>query len=139
LSLRALRLAIGAAVLLAGGCGTIVNLTDEVAPAGLNPGRREVYGGIRWDIDAAWPLGQPAASHNEYWPNLPRFFFFLLDLPCCAIADTVTLPYTAAYQLGLTSSGNSMTGPRRPAWVEPPVSSAPPAAPAGRAMNPRIE
>ena len=127
-----------ATVLFTGGCGTIVNLTDEVAPAGLNPGRREMYGGIRWDIDTAWPLGQPAASHNEDWPNLPRFFFFLLDLPCCAIADTVTLPYTAAYSLGLFG-GNSMTAPRRPAWVEPPIPSAPPAAPAGRAMNPRIE
>jgi uncharacterized protein YceK len=139
LPLRAFQLAIAAAVLLAGGCGTIVNLTDEVAPAGLNPGRREMYGGVRWDFDTAWPLGQPKSSHNEYWPNLPRYFFFLLDLPCCAIADTVTLPYTAAYSLGLSFNGNSSPAPRRPAWIEPPTSSAPTAAPASKAMNPRID
>ena len=81
------------AALSLGGCGTFVNMTD-LAPEGLNGGQRAVYGGLRWDVEVAYPMGPAAASHNTMWPNMPRFFFFLLDLPCSAIGDTFTLPYT---------------------------------------------
>ena len=81
------------AALSLGGCGTFVNMTD-LAPEGLDGGRRSVYGGLRWDLEVAYPMGPSAASHNTMWPTMPRFFFFLLDLPSSAIGDTFTLPFT---------------------------------------------
>jgi len=101
------------AVLSLGGCGTFVNMTD-LAPEGLDGGRRAVYGGVRWDLVVAYPMGPSAASHNTIWPTMPRYFFFLLDLPCSAIGDTFTLPFTIWNGFG----GSSARAGYEPHWDE---------------------
>src|SRR5579871_4117070 len=95
---RAIRL-LGLAVfaLLGGGCGTVGNLRPPGESVAGDPEKR-VYGGIRSDLD-----------HVQY--NLdsskPRMLFplavalGLFDLPFSFVGDTLTLPYTLAYDLGL--------------------------------------
>jgi uncharacterized protein YceK len=109
------------AALCLGGCGTFVNMTDQ-APESMDGGHRAVYGGVRWDVEVAYPMGPSAASHNTTWPTMPRFFFFLLDLPSSAIGDTFTLPFTIGNGFG----GSSARTRYEPQFDEPlPVLPAP--------------
>jgi uncharacterized protein YceK len=120
---RAVRpVVVALAALLLGGCGTFVNMTDQ-APESMEGGRRAVYGGVRWDVEVAYPMGPSAASHNTTWPTMPRFFFFLFDLPSSAIGDTLTLPVTIWNGSG---GGSSARAGYEPHFDEPlPVLPAP--------------
>src|SRR5262245_41857383 len=82
-----LALALAAAALNAGGCGTVCNLTS---------GSPEPYGGVATDLRvAASPLNLCANSSGGQGPWQLEFLIlgiWLADLGISAVADTLTLP-----------------------------------------------
>jgi uncharacterized protein YceK len=65
---------------LASGCGTVAN---------LKTGEPELYGGVQHDVQTLQtPREQPSGVGIN---NLPPLILFV-DLPLCAVADTLTLP-----------------------------------------------
>jgi uncharacterized protein YceK len=99
--------------LLCCGCGTATNTLWLTAEEG---GRRP-YGGVRADLDviqAQRDSGLRAA----------------IDLPFSVIGDTVTLPYTLAWECGLFTRTYMNYGPRNPEPLPKSDSTGTPAEPA---------
>jgi uncharacterized protein YceK len=82
--------------LLCGGCGTVENLQEATQPSHhFDASWKTVYGGV--SIDYAHLLEcRDVTFKNPHDPWL-----MILDLPFTLIGDTITLPYTLAYELGL--------------------------------------
>ena len=70
---------IGAILLLAlWGCGTIQDVATE----------RRIYGGVRRDLELR------SFPRSGVIGNDPTFLLLIVDLPLCAVADTLLLPLT---------------------------------------------
>jgi uncharacterized protein YceK len=93
-------------VLLGGGCGTVENLQEATQPSHhFDASWNTVYGGVSKDY-AHLQESRDVTFKNPHDPWL-----MLLDLPFTLIGDTITLPYTIAYELGLLGV-NSASKPR---------------------------
>ncbi len=72
------------------GCGTVKNLEDR--PMGYfrpkGDAEKRVYGGVR--IDAEWASGYFVRDGDWFLGT----YLLAVDLPLCAVADTMTLPIT---------------------------------------------
>ncbi len=68
--------------LLLGGCGTIINLSEEP----------EIYGGVRFDVTE---IGKGTGPCNVGVLMCP-------DVPFSVALDTVVLPFTVVYSLFFT-------------------------------------
>jgi uncharacterized protein YceK len=84
-----------------GGCGTVRNLQQAVGPKDVpemppDAPMKRVYGGVRsdWSELAGWQR-DPEAPHPG------TYLSALIDLPLSAVGDTLTLPYTLAWEKGL--------------------------------------
>ena len=90
--------------LLCGGCGTVENLR-EATPPKYNTGEswKTVYGGVQKDYSYI------SECRDVDFKNPHDPWLVILDLPFTLIGDTITLPYTVAYELGLlgVNSGSS--------------------------------
>lgn len=88
-----------AAALLGGGCGTVHNLKLPGVPPPDAPGAKvcRVYGGVRGD----WPVifDYPLSETKEYADYVFIPLWAATDLFFSAVADTLTLPYTAVEEL----------------------------------------
>ena len=86
---------------LSSGCGTLHNLPRPGPAPMLGPGDpgSRTYGGVRAD----WDMITGKHFDDEYRLVLRKFTapIFALDLPLTLIGDTLTLPYTLAYDCGL--------------------------------------
>ena len=88
------------------GCGTVGNHI----PFGSNwPELNRVYGGVRFDLQAAAEEIQKTRDKNDH--QLPLLIlvgtpFLLVDVPLCAVADTILLPWDLARSISL-HKGNS--------------------------------
>lgn len=90
------------------GCGTVVNCVSNDRPAA-----REIYGGVKQDaqngsrhLAEAFSGPAPCFSQMPKPPNIAQDFvaksvsagcgvgMLAIDLPVCAVADTLTLPLT---------------------------------------------
>jgi uncharacterized protein YceK len=86
---------------LGGGCGTLNNLPRPEPVTFLGPGSpgSRTYGGVRAEWDAI--------TGPHYDPKYPLILsmclvpMVALDLPLTLVGDTITLPYTLAYDYGL--------------------------------------
>lgn len=87
---------------ICGGCGTVENLRDATPPKKIENGSSEewkaVYGGVRQDL-ACLNQSKPALKPYQTDPILT-----LYDIPLSFIGDTLTLPYTISYEMGLFGS-----------------------------------
>ena len=84
---------LAAGLLLSSGCGTVANLRPPSESIAGDPVKR-TYGGVRQSCEnirnkdkAKFPVATVAVC--------------LLDLPLTAVGDTITLPYTLAYDYQL--------------------------------------
>jgi uncharacterized protein YceK len=82
----------------ASGCGTLYN--HEIGPC---PKQRDdvcrVYGGVRKDLEEAASVFDPAADEAGHGLAQVALVplataFLVVDLPLCAVADTLALPIT---------------------------------------------
>jgi uncharacterized protein YceK len=73
------RVALLIGVLLFGGCGTIINLSDEP----------KIYGGLRYDVT------QVGMGLRRCEPGC----WMIPDVPFSLVLDTVVLPFTVVHQL----------------------------------------
>jgi uncharacterized protein YceK len=88
-----------ALILLASGCGTMVNMAaPNVSVKRSNVSvstrmRRQIYGGVRMDVAILTKRADmPEHGRSAVAP------LALVDLPFSAVGDTVTLPFTIADQ-----------------------------------------
>jgi len=100
----------------AGGCGTLYN--HEIGPCPKHrDGMFRVYGGVRKDLEEAASACDPAPG--EPGPTLARVAliplgaaFLAVDLPLCAVADTLALPVTVRAAMersrDATETGNAV-------------------------------
>jgi uncharacterized protein YceK len=82
--------------LLAGGCGTLENLREAAPPKySCEEPMKTVYGGVTKDCAS---IEQACAAAD--W-DVGLLLFASCDLPLTALGDTITLPYTLAYETGV--------------------------------------
>jgi len=75
------------------GCGTMENLREAIPPKSTcGESWNTVYGGVRNDCSY---LVKSTASKDEAW------ILTAFDVPFSFIGDTITLPYTVAYETGV--------------------------------------
>ncbi|MCE9560790.1 MAG: YceK/YidQ family lipoprotein [Planctomycetes bacterium] len=79
--------------LLSSGCGTVRNLHPPSESIAGDPKKR-VYGGVE---DNCENIKYNSDSSNPRMLYPVTIALCLIDLPLCAIGDTITLPYTLAY------------------------------------------
>ena len=86
---------------LSGGCGTLYNLPPPGPAPFLGPGDHgsRTYGGVReeWEV----LMGKNNTQDYDRIYRMVAAPFLALDLPFTLIGDTITLPYTLAYDCGL--------------------------------------
>lgn len=123
------------AVLALSGCGTMRNMRgsdDGSSSTGIDALPPEsVYGGVRMRAQQAWtltfaPLGEKdvplGLGMAAGMASVPVTLLVLADVPFCAIADTLTLPWTVNSELTRllkptdkpASSGRTETRPSPP-------------------------
>jgi uncharacterized protein YceK len=82
--------------ILSGGCGTVENLQESMPPkSSCGESWKSVYGGVRKDCSN---LVESFSSKDKDQSNL---ILTTLDVPFSLIGDTITLPYTVAYETGV--------------------------------------
>jgi uncharacterized protein YceK len=86
-------LCLAATVPLLSGCGAFFNClwADKAGPR-AEQGSGKIYGGVRFECEA---FLQPPSTKEE----LLGACVLAVDLPLCAVADTLTLPFTISYTL----------------------------------------
>jgi uncharacterized protein YceK len=82
----------------ANGCGTVLNLRTEPSMK-LASHTPEVYGGVKFDAEAMSVFMRQSALHDCDTQGRVlslglAAYSLLIDLPLCAVADTLTLPIT---------------------------------------------
>ena len=87
-----LAVVVGLAVLALSGCGTAAN---TVFLNELEGGKR-AYGGVRTDWEILRERGESGKRESVSAP-----VWAAIDMPFSLVADTITLPYIAAYNVGL--------------------------------------
>lgn len=136
--------ALGIAVLLLCGCGTIANLQTGSRLGWKNA---VIYGGVRRDVQSAGKW----IEHSWTWGDKLEIFQDIgtgvgvllvgIDVPLSAVGDTLTLPVTVPIAVMnnpsiLTSfSGNTATTPPAAAVAQPAAAVTPPAAAATVPVN----
>ena len=89
-------LAFVSSTLLSGGCGTFENLREATPPKdSCDVSLKTVYGGVRSDCSYLAEWANPKGPEPKY------LLLTALDLPFTLIGDTITLPYTLAYETGV--------------------------------------
>lgn len=120
------------------GCGTVVNCYN-----GDGPAAREIYGGVKQDAQNGWRhLGEavsgpaPCFTQMPQPPSAGRDFvaktfcagcgvgMLAVDMPICAIADTLTLPVTVPATL--MKKKNPAKRKAKPKAMGMPASAVPP-------------
>jgi uncharacterized protein YceK len=104
-------LAIGAAIALSG-CGTMRNMRgsdDGSSSTGIDALPPEsIYGGVRMRAEQAWTLTFAPLTQRDVpltlgmaagLGSMPVTLLVLGDMPFCAVADTLTLPWTVNAEL----------------------------------------
>jgi uncharacterized protein YceK len=109
-----------ALVVIATGCGTMVNMTDPMFSAPSNePSRAEkqIYGGVVNDVDV---IGGAVYWKSDYAPTARPFAVVvgLIDLPLSLVADTITLPWTVAHQIEKSQTASESRPKEKPAKVD---------------------
>lgn len=94
--------ALGIAVLLLCGCGTIANLSTGARQGWKNAG---IYGGVRRDVDSAgkwidhsWTWGKNLDVISDIG-TVVGVGLVGIDVPLSAVGDTITLPVTVPIAL----------------------------------------
>jgi uncharacterized protein YceK len=95
---------LAALALSAAGCGTLANQSEPgwlTAEPGHAP--HQPYGGVGLDLKAARDLvsktGGDDKTYDPYWNTVVGCCFLAVEFPLSAVADTLFLPFDAAYTL----------------------------------------
>jgi uncharacterized protein YceK len=101
--------------LFTGCCSMLANLGG----LGFHNHYMEPYGGVKICLESGILSSQAVVAPDEENRGQALFvatYLLALDLPLCAVADTVTLPWTIAAVL----NGQARTGPIQPGrmWME---------------------
>ena len=82
---------------LSGGCGTYITHSPYLCADDAK--RDRVYSGVRWELDEADRVMGPVVRGEDFGPRAVADAIWwggvcLVDLPMCAVADTLLLPRT---------------------------------------------
>jgi uncharacterized protein YceK len=103
-------------VLPCAGCGTVENLQETVPTKNsTDVPWKTIYGGVRSDCTYfGWPVDPDSSLLT-----MTYCFTRILDIPFSVVGDTITLPYTLAYESGMF--GVNILHPVPPICPEPPT------------------